>query len=59
MNRNKKKKSFQMVGWRITEEEMQMLEALKKKLMRKSTSDVLRFLVVQEYKKNFAQNNII
>ena len=57
MNKKTKKQSFSCVAWRINEAESTMIKVVKKELVRKSTSDVLRFLVQKEYEKILKKNN--
>jgi hypothetical protein len=57
MKKLKKKPNFSFVAWRVSEEELTMIKVVKHELVRKSTSDVLRFLVQKEYEKILKSNN--
>ena len=57
MKNRKENKILPQVAWRVTEEEMNMLNVVKKELVRKSYSDTIRVLVKNEYEKILSQNN--
>ena len=44
-----------LVAWKVTPEEKELIEKLKIALMRPTTADLLRYLVVAEAKKILAQ----
>lgn len=57
MKKNEKKKILPSVAWRVTEEEMNMINVIKKTLVRRTNSDVLRVLVNEKYEKILNSNN--
>jgi hypothetical protein len=57
MKKNEKKKILHSVAWRVTEEEMNMINVIKKTLVRRTNSDVLRVLVNEKHEKILNSNN--
>lgn len=57
MKKKNKNNLLPVIGWRANEEEREMLTVVRQHFMRSSNSDILRFLVVDAYKKILNKNN--
>lgn len=56
MEKKNKNNLLPVIGWRANEEEREMLTVVRQHFMRSSNSDILRFLVVDAYKKILNKN---
>jgi hypothetical protein len=56
MKKKNKNNLLPVIGWRANEEEREMLTVVRQHFMRSSNSDILRFLVVDAYKKILNEN---
>lgn len=51
MKKERKNKLLPVIGWRANDSEREMLRVVKEHFMRSSNSDIIRFLVIDAYKK--------